>query len=118
LIGDKALQAGYTGLKGFPHVYDLGLLWSRRTGHSFVFAQWVVRRNLPEKTKERMKKDLMASLERYRRNKTLFSRLFAERLGLPPDMVRRYLDGFVYELRPADLRAAALFRRKLSVEKT
>jgi chorismate dehydratase len=44
LIGDKALQAARTGAARF--VYDLGELWHKFTGLPFVFALWLVNRQV------------------------------------------------------------------------
>ena len=45
LIGDEALRQR-RGVPGYPHLYDLGEEWHRWTGLPFVFARWVVRRDL------------------------------------------------------------------------
>jgi len=45
LIGDEALR-NRTGLSMYPFKYDLGEEWYRWTGLPFVFARWVVRKDL------------------------------------------------------------------------
>ena len=49
-IGDEAL---YWAKKGFfPHVYDLGELWTQWTGKPFVFALWVCRKEVAKRFKK------------------------------------------------------------------
>ncbi len=43
-IGDEALRLAASGL--FPHVLDLGAAWLEWTGLPFVFAVWVLRRDV------------------------------------------------------------------------
>ncbi|SHE77450.1 chorismate dehydratase [Desulfacinum infernum DSM 9756] len=43
-IGDEALM--YRNHPDYPHVWDLAEVWKRWTGHPFVFALWVARRDL------------------------------------------------------------------------
>lgn len=45
LIGDRALRMARHLPEGV-HVYDLGELWYRHTGRPFVFALWIVRRQV------------------------------------------------------------------------
>ena len=44
LIGDRALRAAKSGLA--PFIYDLGALWHSFSGLPFVFALWLVRRDV------------------------------------------------------------------------
>ena len=54
LIGDEALRRRY-GVPAYPYRYDLGEEWNRWTGLPFVFALWIVTRD--------MSKDRMTYLE-------------------------------------------------------
>ncbi|MFQ6027394.1 MAG: menaquinone biosynthesis protein [Dehalococcoidia bacterium] len=45
LIGDQALRRR-GGLRDFPHKYDLGEEWNQWTSLPFVFARWVVRKDI------------------------------------------------------------------------
>ncbi len=45
LIGDRALKMSQMQ-QGREHVYDLGELWHRFTGSPFVFALWILRRDV------------------------------------------------------------------------
>ena len=47
LIGDRALEAGIHANGIYAH--DLSLLWEEMTGLPFVFALWIVRKDLTEK---------------------------------------------------------------------
>ena len=45
LIGDEALRQRY-GVPSYPYLYDLGEEWHRWTAMPFVYALWVVRRDM------------------------------------------------------------------------
>jgi len=47
LIGDRALRASLNPPEG-TRIYDLGALWYHLTGLPFVFALWIVRRDVVE----------------------------------------------------------------------
>lgn len=51
MIGDRALKTGLTMTEG---VYDLGELWWQATGLPFVFALWIVRRQVIEERPEEL----------------------------------------------------------------
>jgi len=58
-IGDEALRAGKNG--GEFYKYDLGALWHKFTGTSFVFALWIARKDSIKKNEglfERLREDL------------------------------------------------------------
>lgn len=61
LIADEAIRRFYKG--GDAHVYDLGQLWRERTGLPFVFALWVVRREVYRKQPEAVHRLHQALLE-------------------------------------------------------
>ncbi len=53
LIGDDALRqqaSSHASYKAnYPFIYDLGEIWYRQTGLPFVFALWIVRKDIPDK---------------------------------------------------------------------
>lgn len=53
-IGDRALRERRDG--SWPHVYDLGELWFRRTQTPFVFALWICRRDVFESAPNEVRK--------------------------------------------------------------
>lgn len=48
LIGNAGLRQRH-GLLDYPHTYDLGAEWSQWTSLPFVFARWIVRKDLDRK---------------------------------------------------------------------
>lgn len=51
LIGDRALQAKRE-FTASQYCYDLGELWYRHTGLPFVFALWIIRRDVAQKSRD------------------------------------------------------------------
>lgn len=111
LIGDAALN-NRTGLPSYRLVYDLGQLWNEWTGLPFVFARWIVRRDLnPEAVAllgDLLEKSLARGLSR-------IDDIARERsdLSMTTDEVREYLLGFNYVLGPREEEAMVLFRKHL-----
>jgi chorismate dehydratase len=114
LIGDAALNNRH-GLPSYGRVYDLGQLWRDWTGLPFVFAMWIVRRDLnPEAFALLIKlidKSLKKGLER-------IDQIAAKRndLSMSVAEVGEYLRGFNYQLGRKEKDAIALFRNYLEIE--
>jgi chorismate dehydratase len=62
LIGDQALRQR-RGAPGFPYLYDLGAEWHAWTGLPFVFARWMVRKEVAAKDKTLLEEALYIGLE-------------------------------------------------------
>jgi len=110
-IGDAALNNRH-GLPSYPKVYDLGEMWHEWTGLPFVFARWIVRKDLnAEATQligDLLDKSLTRGLQRIGQ--------IAERrsdLSMTVEEVAEYLHGFNYVLGPEDKEAIELFRKYL-----
>jgi chorismate dehydratase len=114
LIGDAALN-NRAGLPSYQRVYDLAELWKGWTGLPFVFARWIVRRDLNPEGLEflvtLLEKSLQRGLER-------IDQIAAKRtdLSMTVDDVREYLHGFNYVFGPKEKDAIELFRNYLEVE--
>ena len=65
LIGDRALRAALAPPPGMQ-IYDLGELWQRHTGLPFVFALWILRRQVVADQAAAIR-ELVAQLEESRR---------------------------------------------------
>ena len=98
LIGDEALKAKKEGIKGLPVVTDLGEEWYAWQSLPFVFARWMVRKDLPEKIKAIISKSIENSL-------------YSNRNGSPEEL--KYWDGFAYQLTPDHERSIAIFSELL-----
>lgn len=94
LIGDEALKARKTGVKGFPVVTDLGEEWYSWQGTPFLFARWMVRKDLDKKVKSVIAKCIQNSL-------------YSNKTGTSEQLV--YWHGFSYKIRPEHERSAARF---------
>jgi chorismate dehydratase len=94
LIGDEALKAKKEGIRGLPVVTDLGEEWYGWQNLPFVFARWVVRRDIQNKSKEIIERSIQ---------KSLCSML----IGTSDEI--NYWRQFAYELTPEHDKSIALF---------
>lgn len=104
LIGDDALVT-HNRVDGYPHVYDLADVWWEWKRLPFVFAVWMVRRDLAPEAKETLTLGLRRNLEH---NMTHCLDAIArkrEHMGLTSVEVIDYLRAFRYVLDENDYRA-------------
>ncbi len=135
LIGDDALRykkevsglesrkEGLSyGVRGGMHVYDLGDLWYRKTGLPFVFALWIVQKELFTTATERTGRgellrvfihDLNKAKGSALRNLRKIARHSPLRESLSEDEIIAYWDNLDYELTTEHKRGLALFDRYL-----
>ena len=113
-IGDPALERRSSGQ--YPYRYDLGRSWKGLTGLPFVFAEWVIRADVP--------RDRANQLERLVSQATqagtdFFSVLKISRERATPGMsesdVADYIRAFTYFLGPRERRGQQEFRRRLEL---
>ena len=113
-IGDPALERRSSGQ--YPYRYDLGRSWRGVTGLPFVFAEWVIRADVP--------RDRANQLERLVSQATqagtdFFSVLKISRERATPAMsesdVADYIRAFTYFLGPRERRGQQEFRRRLEL---
>jgi chorismate dehydratase len=109
VIGDAALAARHAahGLR----VLDLGAAWTAWTGLPFVYACWVVRRDVPRELAAVLAASLADSVAK---REALAAEPF---LRLPPGVDRalalRYLARFAYLFGPAERAGLARFQQEL-----
>ncbi|MEJ2188796.1 MAG: menaquinone biosynthesis protein [Acidobacteriota bacterium] len=109
LIGDKVVR-DEPDREVFPFQLDLGEAWKELTGLPFVFAAWMARAdadlgNLPSILTRRR--------EANRRRIPQIVATWAEPLGWPAELARRYLaDILLFELGPRELKSIELFWTK------
>jgi len=107
-IGDPALAL--RAAHAWPFALDLGRAWTEWTGLPFVYARWVVRRDVPAAAAGALAAALRRSLD------TPFD-LAGPGVGLPPGLdasaARKYLDRFAYRLGPDEEAGLARFRKEL-----
>ena len=110
LIGDEALR-NRRGCEGYPLITDLGEAWHGTTGLPFVFAVWMVRRDLPEEQKTYLKTVLSRSLEEGWKHLGAAVEDKLRELDMTRQEAREYLEGFHFRLGAAERDAVATFKR-------
>jgi len=114
VIGDAALSQPWE--RFFPNIFDLGTLWWRMTGLPFVFAVWVVRkdiaRNYPERV-ETVLNLLKTSRKHGYANMNLIVEKACVRLGIEPAIARLYYQSLVYELEDREKQGLAYFYKSM-----
>ena len=109
LIGDEALRHR-RGVETHPRMADLGEVWQQWTGLPFVFARWVVRKDLPEADRERLCSLLEQSLESGWPRLEHIAASRAAELNMTIDEVREYLQGFRFRMTASEHEAIKKFR--------
>jgi chorismate dehydratase len=111
LIGNQALRQRRR-MPGFPHIYDLGAEWHAWTGLPFVFARWMVRKEVAPREKALLEELLYAGLEDGVESLYQVAEPREDLLMLPRDIVT-YIQGFRYFIGKAEQQAIEQFQRYL-----
>jgi chorismate dehydratase len=111
LIGDNALRQRVPK-PPYSCLYDLGREWRTWTGYPFVFARWVVRKDLPQETQEYLRDMLHSSLEKGLANLSIIARQRRD-LNMTEEEVVKYLKSIRYVLGPEEQAAIRHFRELL-----
>lgn len=113
LIGDPALAA----LKDpyyrseYQHRYDLGEEWNDWQKLPFVFARWMVRKDLPESSKNKLSDFLKHNLEVAVKDPDMILKRFPVPGFMTNAECVNYLSAFTYYLGSAEKEAVRTFRR-------
>jgi chorismate dehydratase len=111
LIGNQALRQR-RGAPGFPYTYDLGAEWHAWTGLPFVFARWMVRKEVPAKDKALLEETLYVGLEDGVEALYQVAEPREDLLMLPRHIVA-YIQGFRYYIGKSEQQAIDQFQRYL-----
>jgi len=111
LIGNDALRQR-RGAPGFPYTYDLGAEWHAWTGLPFVFARWLVRRDVAPTDRTLLEEALYTGLEDGVNALCQLTRPRQDLLMLPRD-IATYIQGFCYYIGRAEAQAIDLFQHYL-----
>ena len=111
LIGNQALRQR-RGAPGFPHIYDLGAEWHTWTGLPFVFARWMVRKEVALRDKVLLEETLYAGLEDGVEALCQVAEPRQDLLMLPRDIVT-YIQGFHYFIGKSEQQAIEQFQHYL-----
>jgi chorismate dehydratase len=111
LIGHEGLRQRL-GAPGYPYIYDLGEEWHTWTGLPFVFARWVVRKDLGPKDLALLEDTLYVGLEEgvdalYHRSEPR-----EDLLMLPRDIVK-FIQGLRYYIGLSEQQAIDQFQQYL-----
>ncbi len=110
VIGDSALTQPWS--YAYPHITDLGQLWLEMTGLPFVFALWVVRKDVVKQTPEWVAKAHDILLASRKMGDDKIEAIVAkgvQTLGLEPRQVQEYFDRLYCDLDAPKLAALDLF---------
>src|SRR5215510_1803432 len=111
LIGNQALRQR-RGASGFPYTYDLGAEWHAWTGLPFVFARWMVRKEVAAKDKALLEETLYVGLEDGVEALYQVAEPREDLFMLPRDIVT-YIQGFRYYIGQSEQQAIDQFQRYL-----
>ncbi|MCB4757691.1 MAG: menaquinone biosynthesis protein [Elusimicrobia bacterium] len=111
VIGDEALQLGYKrDLKMWPFLTDLAQEWWEWKGLPFVFARWVVQKDLSVLSIAKIFSQIKRSLRLGMRSYPEIAEKNATLLGVPDVYLIEYLKSFTYELGAEEMESIDLFK--------
>ena len=112
-IGDDALQAVFdkkiTG--NFSYVYDLGEEWHKWQNLPFVFARWMVKKNLGGELKKMLSETLENNIKSAEKNTGSAIAWFEKKYNRSFPQPKEYLRGFSYRIGETEKKAIAVFKR-------
>ena len=111
LVGNEGLRQR-RGVRDCPHTYDLGEEWHQWTGLPFVFARWVIRKDLDRKAAAVLEDALFGSLQDWADGLFGFTRSREDLLMHPRDILE-YTQGIRYFIGVTEQRAMDRFRTYL-----
>jgi chorismate dehydratase len=113
VIGDDALREKKK--KSYSYMYDLGEEWWLWQNLPFVFARWVVRKNLPSNTKENLYNIVKISLHKNLENLDIIASSMAKKYSvLSEEEILNYLQGFTYSIGNIEDKSMNIFQSLLS----
>lgn len=113
VIGDAALRAKRTGISGYPFVTDLAEEWIAWQNLPFVFARWVIARDVAEEDRARIAEAIGRSLDTWKARVGEIARRRGPGLDMDETAIGNYLSAFEYRLGPEENRGEARFEELL-----
>jgi chorismate dehydratase len=110
VIGDEALNLSQKGDNAWPFVTDLGTEWWDWKKLPFVFARWVVQRNISQEIKTNLIHHVAESFHKSVSQLNSISGEQAVKYSLEKSFVENYLRNFMYELDDTAIKGAEVFR--------
>lgn len=111
VIGDQAFEIWAKQKMGaWTQMTDLASEWWEWKKLPFVFAQWVIRRDVHLRIKSLLACEVRDSLEKGKKWLPFIAANAARRLAIEPDKIMEYLNGFNYAFGSREEDSMALFR--------
>lgn len=110
-IGDPALERRSSG--EYAYRYDLGAAWKDLTGLPFVFAEWVIRADVPRDQADQFERLLVKATREGMNSVDEISRARASRVMSGSD-VADYVRNFTYFFSPKERKGQQEFERRLN----
>ncbi|OGR51433.1 MAG: hypothetical protein A2034_00335 [Elusimicrobia bacterium GWA2_38_7] len=107
-IGDAALKKN--SQNGFKTITDLGDEWFKWQKLPFVFARWMVRKELSSKAKELIAEWLKTNLDSCGEKKIQAIQWFKKKYDWDYPKAQEYLQGFQYHLGKKEKKAISVFK--------
>jgi chorismate dehydratase len=111
LVGNEGLRQRH-GVRDYPYTYDLGEEWYQWTGLPFVFARWIVRKDLDRQAAAVLEDALYVGLQDWADGLFRFSASREDLLMHPRDILE-YTQGLRYFIGVTEQRAIDRFRHYL-----
>ena len=113
-IGDPALERRSSG--EYAHMYDLGTEWKKLTGLPFVFAEWIVRTDVPREKANQLDRLIAKSTQQGTDNLSIHD-IGRERATewMSASEVTDYVRNFTYFLGPKERQGQLEFKRRLDM---
>jgi chorismate dehydratase len=111
-VGNESLRHRH-GMQGYPHAYDLGEEWYQWTGLPFVFARWVVRKDLDRQAAAVLEDALYVGLQDWADGLFRGSEAREDLLMRPRDILA-YTQGIRYFIGVTEQRAMERFQHDLA----
>ena len=112
MIGDEALRRRY-GVPSYPYRYDLGEEWYRWTRMPFVFALWVIRRDIDPKRSTYLENVLYSCIDEGLEHTYTIGQMREDVRMSPKDIVE-YFQGFRYWAGVGEIKAMERFKGYLN----
>lgn len=110
LIGDDALKMWNSPDAAWAYVSDLAAEWWNWQKKPFVFARWIVRKEIDITNADALKDAIEKSLNKGLINLDKISSVASKKTGLPHPLVESYLKDIIYKLGPNEHAGMSLFK--------
>ncbi|MFN0117253.1 MAG: menaquinone biosynthetic enzyme MqnA/MqnD family protein [Elusimicrobiota bacterium] len=119
VIGDEALKIGTKrNEKEWPYIYDLATEWWQWHKKPFVFARWVIKKNIQPQLKNDILQAVALSFSSGMDRIKEMSAEASRKTGVSAHQIENYIKGFKYNLTSEESEGIQLFRNQINQNKT